>query len=438
VFHARPRRRRHDRLLRRPRNRASRGQPRHVHPQRQGRHEPLADRRLASGVPGSLLVYEQALERYGKKKLPDLLEPAAKLADDGFPINRSYARKVREVAKEIDSFPATKALLKKPDGTPLDAGDVLRQPNLAKSYRAIAREGTNWFYKGEFARTVGDWMKANGGILTADDFARYEVKQREPLVTKYRSSRSSASRRPVPAGCTWRRSSAFRAVRPRGDGEGRSRVAPARDRRGDEARLRGPRALAGRPGLRPVPARSGRSGIRPAALGEDRSETRHTRRRARPAAARRRGYVRQKHTTHIAAADAAGNWVAITTTVNTAFGSKVIVPGTGVILNNQMDDFSIEPGVPNHFKLIGAEANAVAPLKRPLSSMSPTIVLNGDGRPILTVGAAGGPTIITQVLLALSNQLDLRDDIASALRRPRIHHNGARTSCAWRRRWTRG
>jgi gamma-glutamyltranspeptidase / glutathione hydrolase len=128
-----------------------------------------------------------------------------------------------------------------------------------------------------------------------------------------------------------------------------------------------------------------------------------------------------KHTTHIAVADQSGNWVAITTTVNTAFGSKVIVPGTGVLLNNQMDDFSIQPGVPNAFHLVGAEANAPAGGKRPLSSMSPTIIMKGD-QPFLTLGAAGGPTIITQVVQVATNVLDLHDDLATAMARFRFHH----------------
>ena len=128
-----------------------------------------------------------------------------------------------------------------------------------------------------------------------------------------------------------------------------------------------------------------------------------------------------KHTTHVAAADAQGNWVAMTQTVNTGFGSCVVVPGTGVVLNNQMDDFAIAPGTPNAFGLVGAEANAVGPRKRPLSSMSPTIVLE-NGQPILTVGAAGGPTIISQVLQALIRRLDLGLPLDQALAQPRIHH----------------
>jgi gamma-glutamyltranspeptidase/glutathione hydrolase len=127
-----------------------------------------------------------------------------------------------------------------------------------------------------------------------------------------------------------------------------------------------------------------------------------------------------KHTTHLCTADADGNWVALTQTINTSFGSKVIVPGTGVLLNDEMDDFSVAPGVPNAFKLVGAEANAIAPGKRPLSSMSPTVVLK-DGHPIVSVGAAGGPTIITQTLQALVYTLDLKMYPEQALAQPRIH-----------------
>jgi gamma-glutamyltranspeptidase/glutathione hydrolase len=129
----------------------------------------------------------------------------------------------------------------------------------------------------------------------------------------------------------------------------------------------------------------------------------------------------ERHTTHIAAADSDGNWVAITATVNTTFGSKVIVPGTGIVLNNEMDDFSAQPGVPNAFGLVGAENNAVAPGKRPLSSMSPTIVLRA-GEPVLTVGAAGGPKIISQVLQTLVRYLDLEHSLADAVAAPRVHH----------------
>jgi len=131
--------------------------------------------------------------------------------------------------------------------------------------------------------------------------------------------------------------------------------------------------------------------------------------------------VFNRHTTHIAVADAEGYWVSITATVNTSFGSKIIVPGTGVILNNEMDDFAVAPGVPNAFGLVGSEANSVIAGKRPLSSMSPTIILK-DGKPIMTIGAAGGPRIITNALLGTIRVLDLHMTPAEALAEKRFHH----------------
>src|SRR2546427_702546 len=131
--------------------------------------------------------------------------------------------------------------------------------------------------------------------------------------------------------------------------------------------------------------------------------------------------VFQKHTTHFSTADAEGNWVACTATVNTSFGCKVVIPGTGVVLNNQMDDFSAQPGATNYFGLVGAEANAIAPGKHPLSSMCPTIVLQ-NGKPVLSVGAAGGPTIISQTVLAIIDTVDFGMDPATALAQPRFHH----------------
>jgi gamma-glutamyltranspeptidase/glutathione hydrolase len=130
---------------------------------------------------------------------------------------------------------------------------------------------------------------------------------------------------------------------------------------------------------------------------------------------------RNRHTTHFSTADTEGNWVACTASLNTSFGSKVVVPGTGILLNNHMDDFSAQPGVPNFFGLVGAEANAIEARKRPLSSMSPTLVLK-DGRPILSVGAAGGPTIISQTLLAILRTIDFKKPPREALAAPRLHH----------------
>jgi gamma-glutamyltranspeptidase/glutathione hydrolase len=379
---------------------------------------------LAAGIPGSLLVFDHATRAYGKTRLADLLEPPAKIAADGFPINAAYARKLREVRKDLERFPASRAILFKPDGEPYAEGELLRQVDLARSYRAIATVGTDWFYKGAFARAVDAWMKANGGILTADDFARYEMKQREPLITKYKQFTIIGFPPPSSGGV---HVAQILGMLERFDLAAMAKSDPATrvhvtaeamklafaDRAhwlGDPDFVSVPRGLLDRNYLASL---SAKIDVNRASAVESHGSP--------PGAGEDFFGSSGQHTTHIAAADDQGNWVGITTTLNTAFGSKVVVPGTGVFLNNQMDDFSIQPGVPNSFKLVGAEATAVAPRTRPLSSRSPTIVLKDD-RPILTLGAAGGPTIITQVLLVTTNHLALGDDLGAAQARARFHH----------------
>ena len=143
---------------------------------------------LASGVPGSLAAYQDAVEKFGRRKLAELLEPAARIAEEGFPIDEVFARKLKATAGDLRRFEASRAIFLKPDGAPLAAGDILRQPDLAASYRAIAREGADWFYRGAFAQKTGEWMKANGGILTAEDFANYRLARREPVRGPYRGA----------------------------------------------------------------------------------------------------------------------------------------------------------------------------------------------------------------------------------------------------------
>ena len=376
---------------------------------------------LASGVPGSVDVYAYAVEHFGHRKLADLLRPAADLAERGFRVDRGEAARIRTQAKNIAKYPGMAAVFLHPDGTPLDEGDTIRQPDLARSYRALAEQGTDWFYKGAFAKAVGDWMAAHGGVLTADDFAAYRMRLRDPVVTTYRGYQIVGFPPPSSGGvhvaqilnilqnfdvaALQRRDPALR-VHVMAEA---MKLAFA-DRAfwlGDPDQTHVPRGLAD-----PAYGKQLAAKIKLDATLQDVDHS-------TPPGGEADYFG--KHTTHIAAADDQGNWVGITATVNTWFGSKVIVPGTGVILNDQMDDFAIQPGVPNAFGLVGSAANAPGPGKRPLSSMSPTIVLK-DGKPILTVGAAGGPTIITQVLLAVSNVIDLNDDLGTALARPRFHH----------------
>jgi len=377
---------------------------------------------LASGVPGALAAYDTALRRWGRLKLADVLRPAADLAERGFLVTAAYEAKLRSEAKNLARFSGSRAVLLKSDGSPYAKGEILKQPDLAKTYRAVAEQGIDWFYRGRFAQEVERWMANHGGLLTAADFVAYQARPREPLVTTYRGYTIVGF--PPPSSGGVHVAEILNILEPF-DLQRLHREAPAKfyhvvaeamklafaDRAywlGDPDFVPVPRGLVDKQYARQLARRIDLDRVTPVPTHGRPPRTRED-------------LFGGKHTTHIAVADAEGNWVAITATINTTFGSKVIVPGTGVVLNDEMDDFSIAPGVPNFFGLVGAEANAVAPGKRPLSSMSPTVVLQ-DGRPVLTLGAAGGPGIITAVVMTLLYRLDLGMDLADALASPRIHH----------------
>ena len=376
---------------------------------------------LAVGTPGALAAYELALKNHGTQKLKDLLLPAAEIAEQGFALDRIYARNLKSSQKALAKSPASAALLLKDDGSPRLEGEVIKQPDLVRTYRQIAEHGVDWFYRGEFAQAVGKWMKENGGILTAKDFANYNPLLRRPLKSTYRGRTIVGFPPPSSGGVHVAQilnileNFDLKGIYQKSPGEFTHIVAEAMklafaDRAywlGDPAFTKVPRGLVDKNYAKELAAK-----INP-------YEAIKVPKQGEPPAWQ--SDVFSKHTTHIATADAAGNWVALTQTINTSFGSKVIVPGTGVFLNNEMDDFSIAPGKPNAFGLVGAEANAVAPLKRPLSSMSPTILLEGD-QPVMTLGAAGGPTIISQVLLAIVRRFDLGLSLEDALQEPRFHH----------------
>lgn len=376
---------------------------------------------LAVGTPGALAAYEVALKNHGTLSLKDLLLPAAEIAERGFALDRIYARNIKSSAKSLARFPASTALLLKDDDSPRLEGDTVKQPDLARTYRQIAEQGSDYFYRGDVAQAVGKWMKENGGILTTEDFARYEPLLRQPLKSTYRGRTIVGFPPPSSGGVHVAQilnileNFDLQGIYQKSLGEFTHIVAEAMklafaDRAywlGDPAFAKVPRGLVEKKYAKDLAAK-----INPA-------QAIKVSQQGQPPAWQ--SDVFAKHTTHIATADAAGNWVALTQTINTSFGSKVIVPGTGVFLNNEMDDFSIAPGKPNAFGLVGAEANAVAPLKRPLSSMSPTIILEGD-QPVMTLGAAGGPTIISQVLLAIVRHFDLGLSLEDCLAKPRFHH----------------
>ncbi len=391
---------------------------------RDGKPMPTASQTgpLASGVPGALAAYKLALERCGTIKLSRALAPGIRSAAEGFEVSKSYAGAVRGEAKHFRKFAGSAAIFLHADGTPIAAGERLVQTDLANTYRNIAEHGTDWFYRGEVAEKIGAWMAANGGILTAKDFAGYEAKLREPLRSTYRGYEIIGFPPPSSGGVHVAQvlnileNFDMRSIAKSDPTKATHITAEAfklafADRAywlGDADFVSVPRGLTDKGYAKELAAK-----IDPEKAIDV------------PTHGSPPNFAQDffgRHTTHIAAADAAGNWVAITATVNTTFGSKVIVPGTGVVLNDEMDDFSIYPGQPNAFGLVGAENNSVAPGKRPLSSMSPTIVLDSQGKPVLTVGAAGGPKIITQVLLTIMRVFDYQQSLPEAIEGRRFHH----------------
>ena len=374
---------------------------------------------LASGVPGALAAYARAVKEHGKLPLRWHLEQAAKVAEDGFNIPEAYAGRIRATAKDLKRFEASARLLLR-NGEGRKAGEVMKQPDLARTYRAIADKGIGWFYDGTFAMAVEKWMQANGGIMTAADFRNYQVKLRQPVRTTYRGYTIVGMPPPSSGGVhvgqilNILENFSVHAMKPKSADfihlTSEAMKLAFSDRAhwlGDADFAKVPRGLIDKAYAKQLAKRIRMDRAAPV--------------KGHGTPPRATEDLFNKHTTHFSVADGAGNWVACTATINTSFGSKVIIPGTGVMMNNEMDDFSIQPGVPNAFGLIGAEANAVAPGKRPLSSMSPTIVLK-DGQPVLAVGAAGGPTIITQSLLAILHVIDFDQPIEKALAQSHFHH----------------
>jgi gamma-glutamyltranspeptidase/glutathione hydrolase len=387
---------------------------------RDGKADPAASQTgaLASGTPGALAAYALALESAGKLPLKEHLLAAARIAGGGFPIDKHYAAVLRESRGELAQFPAAAGVFLEADGAPYREGEIFRQPDLARTYREIAENGPEWFYGGPFAISVEKWMKENHGLMTAADLRGYRAVLRPAISTDYRGYTVISFPPPSSGGVhllemlnmleTLRFSDPQFTEADRIHFTAESMKLAFADRAywlGDPDYVSVPRGL-----ISKDYARSLAEKIDPAHVITVASQG--TPGDMEPFA---------RHTTHLSTADAEGNWVALTTTINTHFGSKVVIPGTGVVLNNEMDDFSAQPGATNYFGLVGGEANAIAPGKRPLSSMTPTLVLK-NGKPILSVGAAGGPTIITQTLNIIVDVLDLGMDAQTAIDQPRFHH----------------
>lgn len=372
---------------------------------------------LAVGVPGSVLALDRLRRLGAVLRWRDLILPSAELADKGFVVSHSLAERLAATAPNLAKFPASAAIYLDAKQQPWVAGSELRQVDLADTYRAIAKQGSAYFYQGDFARKTERWMQQNGGLITRKDFSNYQIKMRKPIVSEFAGYTLYGFPPPSSGGT---HVAQILNILEQFDLEKTTTseryhlIAEAMkfafaDRAhwlGDADFTRVPRGLTDKNYARSIAQKISLEKTTAAIThGNPEVDIQH---------------LMNKHTTHIAAADLHGNWVAITSTVNTSFGSKVVIPGTGVVLNNQMDDFSAQVGAANAFGLVGSDANAVAAKKRPLSSMSPTLVFKGD-QPVMTLGAAGGPTIISQVVQTLLYRLQDNMPLAEAMAQPRIH-----------------
>ena len=375
---------------------------------------------LAIGVPGALAAYDLAIREHGNIDLSDHLGQAAAIAEKGFALDKAYLRRLGQAVKKLRQFPDSARIFLGPDGNAWPSGHSLKQPDLARSYRKIARHTADWFYRGPFALKTEEWMLANGGLISRADLAAYKARRREPVRSTYRGFEIVGFPPPSSGGVHVAQilniletfdlrsmpSNSPRFVHHVAEAM-RLAFADRAHWLGDADFASVPKGLASKKYASELARR-----IHP-------DKVTNVERHSTPPDADTNLFG--KHTTHFSATDSDGWWVACTATVNTTFGSGVVLPGTGIVMNNEMDDFSAQPGTPNAFGLIGAEANAVAPGKRPLSSMSPTIVLR-DGKPVFTVGAAGGPTIISQAVLAIIHFIDHGMTPAKALGQARFHH----------------
>jgi len=376
---------------------------------------------LAIGIPGSLKAYEYLASKMGKLPFNAAFKHGIKHAEEGFAVGKILAARIKRTAPKIAPFAPTAAIFLKDDLTPREQGDWLVQKDLAATYKNIAKHGADYFYKGAFAQQIETWMQANNGIITAADFAQYAIKLRQPVTSSYQGYTVYGFPPPSSGGVHVAQVlnilSHFDLTK-LDEAEQKHVMAEAMklafaDRAhwmGDPDFSKVPKGLISKE----YAAQLAKKITFKQALTVDTYGT--------PAKSTTDFFTQlNKHTTHISTADKAGNWVAITTTLNTSFGSKVTIPNTGVVMNNQMDDFSGDVGKPNAFGLVGAKANSVQAKKRPLSSMSPTIITRNN-QPVLTLGAAGGPTIINQVVQNTVNYISLGQPLDKAIAAPRIHH----------------
>jgi gamma-glutamyltranspeptidase/glutathione hydrolase len=375
----------------------------------------------AAGVPGTVRGMELALKKYGSGKLTwaQLVEPARQLAGRGFVVNHSLAHSLYSNREYLEKYAETKRIYLK-GGQYYKEGELFRQPELAATFARLQRFGPNEFYEGETARLIVADMKRNNGLMTMEDLRGYLAKERTPLRGNYRGYEIISMPPPSSGGAVLIEMlnilEGFDVQKLEASSSDRYHLMAEAMRRAfaDRAEYMGDSDFV----KVPVPGlidKAYAATLR-ATINTERASTSAEVRAGRPA-----GYESEE-TTHFTVVDAEGNAVSNTYTLNNSYGSAAVAKGTGMLLNDEMDDFAAKPGTPNLYGLIQGERNAVAPKKRPLSAMTPTIVLRKDGSLWFTIGSPGGPTIINTVLCVITNVIDYEMNIQQAIDFPRIHH----------------
>ncbi|EAH9542474.1 TPA: gamma-glutamyltransferase [Campylobacter jejuni] len=372
---------------------------------------------LAAGVPGTVKGMSAMLDRYGTMKLKDLMAPAIKLAEKGYLINDRQEQTMLEAKDMFKEFPSSSKYFLKKDGSTYKSGDLFVQKDLAKTLKLIAKEGPDAFYKGKIADLIAADMAKNKGIITKEDLAQYQAIWRKPVEGTYRGYDIISMSPPSSGGAHIIILNIMENANIENLGFASSKTlhimaeamrqayADRSEYMGDPDFVKIPLdKLTSKEYAKEIYAKIPKDKALPSS-------------KVKPGL----GQIHEGHnTTHYSVLDSKGNAVSITYTINASYGSGATVEGAGFLLNDEMDDFSIKPGVPNLYGLVGGEANAIEPKKRPLSSMSPTIILK-DGKVFMVVGSPGGSRIITTVLQVISNVIDHKMDISTAVESPRFH-----------------
>ncbi|WHN18410.1 gamma-glutamyltransferase [Campylobacter jejuni] len=373
---------------------------------------------LAAGVPGTVKGMSAMLDRYGTMKLKDLMAPAIKLAEKGYLINDRQEQTMLEAKDMFKEFPSSSKYFLKKDGNTYKSGDLFVQKDLAKTLKLIAKEGPDAFYKGKIADLIATDMAKNKGIITKEDLAQYQAIWRKPVEGTYRGYDIISMSPPSSGGAhIIEILNIMENANIENLGFASSKtlhimVEAMRQAYADRSEYMGDPDFVKIP-LDKLTSKEYAKEIY-AKIPKDKALPSS---KVKPGL----GQIHEGHnTTHYSVLDSKGNAVSITYTINASYGSGAAVEGAGFLLNDEMDDFSIKPGVPNLYGLVGGEANAIEPKKRPLSSMSPTIILK-DGKVFMVVGSPGGSRIITTVLQVISNVIDHKMDISTAVESPRFH-----------------